>query len=90
MMSVRAGLLSSVSNMMIRMLRSRLEHIMIGIMEEKPLPKLSLMTEDTIAKNGMYTSKMNLISLYTSLEVGLSASATKYRKVKKTKKVSIP
>ena len=52
------------------------------------------MTEATTAKNFTGNSKINhlinLISLNTSLEVGLSASSIKYRKVKMTTKVTIP
>ena len=87
MMSVMVILLSLVSNMTIRMLRSRLEHLNILI----GLPKLSLTTGATIAKNAsIINSYMNLISLNTSLEDGLSSSASKSRKVKHGMKVIIP
>ena len=83
MMLVIMILLSSGSNMTIRMLRLRL-NILDGLL------KLSLTTGAMIAKKTILTSKMNLISLNTSLEVGLPASATKYRKVNKAMKVTIP
>ena len=86
MMSVKHGLLSSVSNMTIRILRSRFKHFPLMILSSK----LLLMTGATIAKNTTLYSKMNLFSLNTSLEVGISASATSGRKIKDTTKVTIP
>ena len=72
MMSVMEGLLSSVFNMTVRMLRSRLKHLLL-----MTLSKLSLTTGATTSKKSTVTSKMNLISLNTSLEVGLSALDSK-------------
>ena len=83
MMSVMENLLSSVSNMTIKMSRLRSKVY-------SSLLKLSLTTEDTIAKDASSQYKMNLFSLNTSLEVGISASATSGRKVKKSTKVTIP
>ena len=83
MTSVMENLLSSVSNMTIKMSRLRSKVY-------SSLLKLSLTTEDTIVKDASSQYKMNLFSLNTSLEVGISASATSDRKIKDTTKVTIP
>ena len=96
MMSVIARLLSLVSSMTIRMLKSRSNLYVFHMMgnfssyQIVKLSILSLMTEDITPEHTTLTSKMNLISLNTSLEIGLSSSALKYHQVNGATKVTIP